>query len=396
VDTAIAREKLDQATAILDEQELDCWLTFVRETVEMPDPVLKLTVGVDVTWQSAFLICRDGRRIALVGGPDGALVASTGLYLDVRTYDEGFAPLLRRTLRELDPARIAVNYSTGDVAADGLTHGMYLQLAAALARTPYRSRLVSSGTVIGPLRSRKTPAELARMRRAIEITEELFAKVTSFLRPGRTERQVAEMLHGELRRLGLGTAWPWDHCPTVNAGASSDAGHGGPTDIAMAPGDLVHIDFGIVYEGYCSDLQRMWYLRGAGADREPPDDVRRAFEACVRAIEAGRRGLRAGSLGWQVDGAARASLTGDGFPEYKHALGHSVGLACHDGGPLLGPRWPRYGDSPERPIEPSSVYTLELGSITSRGYVGLEDEVLVTTSGAEFISPVQTALMLVG
>ena len=163
----------------------------------------------------------------------------------------------------------------------------------------------------------------------------------------------------------------------------------------MREGDLVHLDFGVAYEGYRADLQRMWYLRGAD-EPEPPESVQQAFRACVEAIEAGRRQLHAGVAGWQVDAAARDYLVSKGYPEYKHALGHSVGLACHDGGPLLGPRWPRYGDSPERPIQPGSVYTLELGTPTERGFIGLEDEVLVGEAGAEFISTVQKELNYVG
>jgi Xaa-Pro aminopeptidase len=163
----------------------------------------------------------------------------------------------------------------------------------------------------------------------------------------------------------------------------------------MREGDLVHLDFGVAYEGYRADLQRMWYLRSA-AEPEPPEAVQQAFRACVEAIETGRQQLHAGVSGWQVDAAAREYLVGLGYPEYKHALGHSVGLACHDGGPLLGPRWPRYGDGPERPIQPGSVYTLELGTTTERGYIGLEDEVLVGETGADFISTVQKELNYVG
>ncbi|HEV2458289.1 MAG TPA: Xaa-Pro peptidase family protein [Ktedonobacterales bacterium] len=395
MDFTIHREKLEQAVGILDEQGVDCWLTFVRETSETPDPAMKLIVGHDVTWQSAFVVTRSGRCLAIVGGPDGALVRQAGLYETVVTYDEGIAPVLRATLREIDPHQIAINYSLGDVAADGLTHGMYLQLVEALRHTPFRQRLVSAASIIGPLRSRKMPAELARMRRAIAITEELFAQVTAFLCPGRTEREVAEMLHAELRRLGLGTSWQADSCPAVNAGAASEPGHAGPTDLEMHPGDLIHLDFGVAYEGYRSDLQRMWYLRSE-REPEPPESVRHAFRACVEAIEAARKVLHAGVAGWQVDAVAREHLMRGGYPEYKHALGHSVGLACHDGGPLIGPRWPRYGETPKQPIQPNSVYTLELGTATERGYIGLEDEVLVAADGAEFISLAQRELISVG
>src|SRR5262249_6834048 len=165
--------------------------------------------------------------------------------------------------------------------------------------------------IIGSLRSRKTTSELARMKRAIALTVELFDQVSAFLRPGRTEREVANLLHGELRRRGLETSWQWDSCPAVNAGAASEAGHGGPTDRAMQAGDLVHLDFGVAYEDYRSDLQRMWYLRSA-EEPEPPERVRHAFCACVEAIEAGRRALRAGVSGWQVDAVARERLVAAG------------------------------------------------------------------------------------
>jgi Xaa-Pro aminopeptidase len=395
MDTTIQREKVEQARDILEEQGIDCWLTFARETTETPDPVMDLIVGHDVTWQSAFIVTRDGKRIAIVGGPDGGLITQAGLYATLHTYDASVTPVLRAVMRELDPKQIAINYSVGDVAADGLTHGMYLQLVAALARSPYRQRLISAAPVIAALRSRKTATELRRMREAIRITEELFAKVTPFLRPGRTERNVADMLHAELKRRGLATSWQADACPAVNAGASSEAGHGGPTEIVMRAGDLIHLDFGIIYEDYCSDLQRMWFLRGDGA-MEPPEEVTRAFRACVGAIEAGRKKLKAGVQGYQVDAAARNYLMGAGFPEYMHALGHGVGRAVHDGGPLIGPRWPRYGETPERSIEPNSVYTLELGAATSRGYLGLEDEVLVSASGATWLSTAQAELIMAG
>ena len=161
------------------------------------------------------------------------------------------------------------------------------------------------------------------MRKAIEITEELFREVTAFLRPGRTEIEVASLLHEQVRLRGLILSWEVEHCPAVNAGPLSEAGHAAPTDIVMREGDLVHLDFGVAYEGYRADLQRMWYLRSA-AEPEPPEAVQQAFRACVEAIDSGRRQLQAGVSGWQVDAAAREYLVGLGYPEYKHALGHSV------------------------------------------------------------------------
>ncbi|HEU5086446.1 MAG TPA: M24 family metallopeptidase, partial [Roseiflexaceae bacterium] len=75
--------------------------------------------------------------------------------------------------------------------------------------------------------------------------------------------------------------------------------------------------------------------------------------------------------------------------------GHGLGRACHDGGPLLGPRWERYGRSPEMVVEAGNVYTLELGIETSAGYIGIEEDVLVTENGCEFLSTRQRELMLI-
>src|SRR5579871_387103 len=93
MEQTIQREKLGQAIGLLRKQDVDCWLTFVRETSEQPDPVLKLTVGHDVTWQSAFLVTKEGQRIAIVGRYDAELVREAGLYPTVRTYDEGIGPV---------------------------------------------------------------------------------------------------------------------------------------------------------------------------------------------------------------------------------------------------------------------------------------------------------------
>ena len=98
-----------------------------------------------------------------------------------------------------------------------------------------------------------------------------------------------------------------------------------------------------------------------------------------------------------MDDAARASLVADGYPEYKHALGHGLGRVAHDGATLLGPRWDRYGQTPYGIVEAGNVFTLELGiEVPGRGYVGLEEDVLVTDDGIEWLSTPQRELWIVG
>jgi Xaa-Pro aminopeptidase len=115
----------------------------------------------------------------------------------------------------------------------------------------------------------------------------------------------------------------------------------------------------------------------------------------IQAIEAAAAALKPGVQGYEIDTIAREVVVDAGYEEYKHALGHGLGRACHDGGTLLGPRWERYGKTPEGVVEAGNVFTLELGVATEAGYVGVEEDVLVTESGCEFLSSFQRELMLI-
>ncbi len=390
--TMLYHQKAAQAEALLAETGLDAWLIFVRESVIRPDPGIELVVGVDVTWDSAFIFGCDGQRVAIVGRYDVAGVRASGLFQTIIGYDESIRDHLVDALRRLDPLTIGLNYSLDDPTADGLTHGMFLHLCDLLADTPFPARFVSAAPLLAKLRSRKTPAEVERIRAAVAVTEEIVNLVGQQIRPGVSEAQIAAFVHEEFRRRGLASAWAWDACPIVNSGPESEAGHGAPRDdIVVQPGHLVHIDLGVQLEGYCSDIQRMWHVRRPG-EAAPPPDVQRAFDTVVRAIEAGAAALRPGVRGYEVDAAARRVIVDAGYEEYRHALGHGLGRACHDGGPLLGPRWPRYGRTPEMQVEAGNVYTLELGVVTSAGYIGIEEDVLVTDEGVEFLSTFQRRL----
>jgi Xaa-Pro aminopeptidase len=271
---------------------------------------------------------------------------------------------------------------------------MFMTLSDILKGTPYPDRFISADPILSRLRGRKTPEELKRIRAAIDRTLVLFDETGARLKPGVTEKQIAEHLHQRLEEWNITTAWAWDQCPTVNTGPASSAGHGGPTDLQVEPGHLVHIDFGIKQDGYCSDLQRMWYVLRPG-ETEPPAPLVRAFNAVARTIQEAARVLRPGVQGWQVDQLAREVITSEGYPEYQHGLGHQVGRAVHDGGTGLLPRWERYGDTPYGTVEVNQVYTIELGVQTEAGYIGLEEDVLVTPNGVEWLAPPQTSLLLV-
>jgi Xaa-Pro aminopeptidase len=148
-------------------------------------------------------------------------------------------------------------------------------------------------------------------------------------------------------------------------------------------------------DDYCSDLQRDWYVLGEG-EAAPPDDVRRAWDAVWASVDAGVAALRPGAAGWEVDAAARESLVGAGYAEPMHALGHQLGRSAHDGGTTLAPRWDRYAASPFGLVEEGNVFTVEYGTdVPGRGYIGVEEDLLVTADGIEWLSTPQRELWLV-
>ncbi len=391
----LLHEKADQAQALLAETGLECWLTFARETDLHPDPGVELVVGAGVVRNSAFLFGTGGERIAIVANFDTSAVRAKGVFREVVGYDEDIRGPLLAALRRLDPRTIGLNYSLDDVTADGLTHGHWLLLQQLLGGTPYLDRLTTAAPLLTRLRGRKTPTEVERVRRAVAVTERIVGLLAPEIRPGRSERDLAAVVHARFAESGVTPAWAAEGCPVVNTGPGSDLGHTYPSaEVRIEPGHLVHIDLGVRLDGYCSDLQRMWYVRRPG-EAGPPEDVRRAFDAVVRAIEAGAAALRPGARGFEVDAAARRVVVEAGYPEFKHGLGHGLGRAVHDGGTMLGPPWPCYGRNTEAVVEAGNVFTLELGVPTGCGLVGLEEDVVVTAAGCEFLSSPQRDLVLI-
>ncbi len=390
----IVQQKLDQAIQLLNEQSVDCWITFVRETSQTHDPALDLILGFGLTWESALIVTRSGETIAIVGRYDADNVRKLEAYDQVLGYDQSIRELLVGEIARRDPQTIALNYSLSDSGSDGLTHGMFLKLGKLLG-DPYASRFVSAEGVVRRLRERKSSAEVERIRATIRLTEAVYAELFRLPLRGMTERQVWERAGEIVANRNADFGWERVNCPIVNAGPDSSIGHGIPADITIEPGMIVHFDMGLRFDDYTSDLQRVLYVRRDG-ETEPPLEAMRAWQACWMALEAGRAALKPGVRGWEVDKVARDALEDLGYPEFMHAFGHHVGRKVHDGGSVLGPHWEKYGDLPDMPVEPNSVYAIELGvMVEGVGYIGIEENVLVAEDGAEYLSEPQRELMVI-
>lgn len=386
---AIVREKLDQAVDILKEKDLDLWLTFVRETTQVKDPCVDLILGFHLTWQSALMVTNTGQRIAIVGRFDAENVSNIGAYTSVIGYDESIRDPLLEQVRQINPRRIAINFSTSDPAADGLTHGLFRVLANILGGTEYATRLISADEVIAALRGRKSPSEVNRIRAAVAASEEILRDVRAWVKVGMREEEIAEFIHRTAAERGLGSAWEPEYCPIVCAGPDGVFGHRMPGRLKTRRGCLLQMDYGARKDGFVGDLQRTMYFRRR-REEQLPEEVQKAWDAARGALEAGRSALRPGAKGWEVDAMARKTLVDAGYPEYRHAFGHHIGRNAHDGATILGPRWERYGTAIEGTVEAGNVFAIELGTmVPGFGYIGCEENVLVTPDGAEYLSEPQ-------
>ncbi|MBL8098806.1 MAG: M24 family metallopeptidase [Anaerolineales bacterium] len=393
---SLIQEKVNQAVEILKEKNIDMWLTFVRETSGVRDPALDFLIGEhDLTWHSALILTNSGKKIAILGNLEKDEMSRLNVFDEIIGYDKSIIPFLKETIASINPNQIAVNMSKNNVHADGLTHSMYETLVEYLSDTPYANRIISAEPVINALRGRKTSTELERIKKAIQITEEIYQKTFAFIKVGMTEIEVANFMHKQMEEYGVGYAWPRENNPAVNSGPNSPVGHNGPTDIKIERGHIIHFDFGVKYQGYCSDIQRVAYVLRENETQAPPE-VQRGFMTIVTAIEKSREAMQAGINGNSIDNIARDVVTDSGYPEYPYALGHQLGRVAHDGGALLGPLWEKYGDSPNQILEIGQVYTLEPGlAVPNYGYIGIEEDVVMTQNGAVYLHKPQTEIVLI-
>ncbi len=377
-------EKHAQAKSLMRQEGMDCWLTFSREGSDL---LLPFVMGGDyLVGTAALMIFADGPTVAIVADYDALQVE--GAFDQVIPYSLDWREPFRSVLSERNPAVIGVNYAASDFGIDGLTHGMYLLLTETLKPMGFESRLASSEPVSGMVRAIKTPAEVERIRRACQITQRIFDDVTAMVKPGLTELEIYEMINERMQNYGVGPSWEASYCPAV-ASSKSRRGHAAPGNVVIEPGDAFAVDFGVIYEGYASDMQRSWYFRKSG-ETTPPAEMGHAFNAVRDGILLAAELLKPGMIGWDVDKPVRDLVSSRGYT-FTHALGHQLGRLCHDGGMVLGPNNARYSHRSGLKVEAGMVFTLE----PCINWVGLEDDVVVTDTGCEFLFPTQEAIYVV-
>jgi len=388
-DADLILEKQDQAIRAMDALDIDAWLVFVREGGDSHS--VQTIAGPEfVVQNAALLLTRDGRRIAILEPID--IQNGTGTHFtEIKSYQKDIGPALREVWASVAPKRVALNFSREHYAADGLTHGMYLRLADALG-PEFEAAAVSSEELMMAVRAVKSATEIERLTKACEITLQIFSEVTDLLKPGVTDTDLGAFVGRRSRELGAS-----DGAASIAVNRAGE-NQKGPVGKSIEPGQVVLFDTGVTYEGYHSDLKRVWYV--ADADNPFPDVLGKQWEACRAAADYALALLEPGAWGDEVHDRAWAKLEEFGFPRDGHSYGHQIGRQVHDAGIWLGD-----ADNPYRPakgrLAANMVVTLDptinrVGISSPDWYsMGVEDIAVVTEEGGRLLHAPQENITVV-
>ena len=394
----VLRERVDKLLpAAMSQNDIDLWLVFTRE--ESRDPLAADLGGGDAVARMALLFAQANgklKKTAIAASYDVTPLEESGIFDEVLAYRrEGIKPHLKQYIADLDPARIAVNTSRDMPIADGLTAGMRAYLEEVLGED-IAERFVSAEPLIASFRGRRLSHEVEVLREAARHTDALIrdALTAAVIVPGTTtEIDIGNYLRTRTASLGATV-------PFISVVAGPSRGHSDPSNRVIQRGDLVRIDFGITFKGYSTDLQRTAYVLKAG-EVDAPEQIRRMWETSRLAADRQKAAMKPGVSGVEIDAVARKTLQDAGFQGPPHGTGHAIGFTVHDVGPLIGPDWPeRYGTTVFLKMEPGQTFAIEpilyapyedVGEI----HIGLEEDVVITGSGADYLHAPQRELILI-
>ena len=223
-----------------------------------------------------------------------------------------------------------------------------------------------AGDELEKARRIKSAHEIALLRKAEHIGDAAFADVLKILKPGMTELEVAAEIEYSLKKHG---AEGLSFDTIAASGINSSMPHAIPSQKKLAEGDFLTMDFGCIYQGYCSDMTRTVVIGKAD------DEMKKVYNTVLKAQTEAIAAIKAGLVCKDVDKIARDIIAADGYgPYFGHGLGHSVGLYIHES-PALNTR-------DETVLEAGMIETVEPGVyIPGKWGVRIEDMGAVTADG---------------
>ena len=267
----------------------------------------------------------------------------------------------------------------GGVSAVGLSDRMWALFVLRFRDVLPSARLALASGALGPLRIRKTPAEVAALREAGEAIDRVHARVPGWLRAGWTEREVGADITEAILAEGHATV----DFVIVASGPNAASPHHEVSDRVLEPGDAVVVDIGgAMPSGYCSDSTRTYAIG------EPPAEFTTYYKVLYDAQEAACAAVRPGVTAESVDAAAREPITAAGYGEaFFHRTGHGIGLETHEDPYIVA------GNG--EVLEPGMAFSVEPGIYPGPHGARIEDIVVCTPDGYERLNNAPRELLVV-
>ncbi len=263
--------------------------------------------------------------------------------------------------------------------AVGLSDRMWALMVLALREALPGARQELASAALGPLRARKSPAEVAALRAAGSAIDRVHRQVPGWLAPGRTEAQVAADIADAILAAGHARV----DFTIVGSGPNGASPHHTASDRVLQRGDAVVVDIGgTMPSGYCSDCTRTYAIG------TPPGDFAAYYEVLRAAQDAACQAVRPGVTGEAVDAAAREPITRAGYGEFfVHRTGHGIGLETHEDPYIVA------GNT--EPLQPGNAFSVEPGIYPGPHGARIEDIVVCTADGGERLNQVTRELVVV-
>lgn len=236
--------------------------------------------------------------------------------------------------------------------------------------------------VLSALRLKKDQAEVDAMRRAVEIAQQALEATLPSVKIGMSERELSSELVAQLLKHGSDPEIPFS--PIISAGPNSANPHASPTDRKLQAGDLLVVDWGASYAGYISDLTRTFAVGTVD------DELLKIHKIVQEANAAGRAASKPGITCAAVDKATRDVIERSGYGKFfTHRTGHGIGMEGHED--------PYIRSDNMQILEPGMAFTIEPGIyLPGRNGVRIEDNIVMTESGAEVLSDLPREIRQVG
>lgn len=251
-----------------------------------------------------------------------------------------------------------------------------------LQKAAPNAKFVSGDSSLEQLRICKDESEITLMQKAVQIAQDGLTATFPIIKPGVTELEIASELTLQLLKAGSSAELPFQ--PIVSGGPNSADPHAVPTDRKLQIGDMLVIDWGAAWQGYISDLTRTFAIGKVTAE------FQKIADTVLQANLAGQKAAAPGKPAGSIDQAARLVIESAGYGEYfTHRTGHGIGMESHEP--------PYIFKENELFLQPGMTFTVEPGIyLPGVGGVRIEDNLVITESGARSLSEMPRELKILG